>query len=365
MRERARAEGRPPRYDGRWRDRDPSEAPPGVKPVIRIKSPLDGETVIPDRVQGTVSFPNKDLDDFVLLRSDGTPTYMLSVVVDDHDMGVTHIIRGNDHFTNAARQKVIYDAAGWDVPVMAHIPLIHGADGAKLSKRHGAVGVDAYRADGYLPVAMRNYLVRLGWAHGDNEIMSTEQMIEWFDFDGIGRSPSRFDLGQIVNTNAHYMRQAKPDWLLDKFLKTLPYLPQGPAFADKLNPKRIEQLRLAMPGLQERAKTLNELIEGAEFIFAERPLKPDAAAAKLLDAKGKDILAGFLPEIAKVEPWSKEGTEAAVRAYAEARGLKLGGVAQPLRAALTGRTASPGIFEVLEVLGKEESIARIRDQAAA
>jgi glutamyl-tRNA synthetase len=365
MREKAKAEGRPPRYDGRWRDRDPSEAPPGVKPVIRIKSPLEGETVIPDRVQGTVAFPNKDLDDFILLRSDGNPTYMHSVVVDDHDMGVTHIIRGNDHFTNAARQKVIYDAAGWDVPVMAHIPLIHGPDGAKLSKRHGAVGVDAYRTDGYLPVAMRNYLVHLGWAHGDDEIMSTEQMIEWFDLDGIGRSPSRFDLGQIVNTNAHYMREADPDWLLEKFLKTLPYLPQGPAFADKLSPARLAQLRLAMPGLQERAKTLNELIDGAEFIFAERPLKPDAAAAKLLDGKGKDILAGFLPEIVKVEPWSKEGTEAAVRAYAEARGLKLGGVAQPLRAALTGRTASPGIFEVLEVLGKDESIARIRDQAAA
>jgi glutamyl-tRNA synthetase len=365
MREKARAEGRPPRYDGRWRDRDPSTAPPGVRPVIRIKSPLDGETVIPDRVQGTVAFPNKDLDDFVLLRSDGTPTYMLSVVVDDHDMGVTHIIRGNDHFTNAARQKVIYDAAGWDVPVMAHIPLIHGSDGAKLSKRHGAVGIDAYRAEGYLPVAMRNYLVHLGWAHGDDEIMSTEQMIEWFDLDGIGRSPSRFDMAQLVNTNAHYMRTADPDWLLKRFLDTLPYLPEGPGFMEKLNPARIEQLRLAMPGLQERAKTLNELIEGAAFIFAERPLTPDAAASKILDDKGKAILSGFIGELEKVEPWSKAGTEAALRSYAEGRGLKLGGVAQPLRAALTGRTTSPGIFEVLEVLGRQESLARIRDQVAA
>ena len=365
MRQKARAEGRPPRYDGRWRDRDPAGAPPGVRPVIRIRSPLEGETVIPDRVQGTVAFPNKDLDDFVLLRSDGTPTYMLSVVVDDHDMGVTHVIRGNDHFTNAARQKVIYDAAGWTVPIMAHIPLIHGPDGAKLSKRHGAVGVDAYRTDGYLPTAMRNYLVHLGWAHGDDEIMSTEQMIEWFDLDGIGRSPSRFDLGQLVNTNAHYMREAEPGWLLETLLKTLPYLPEGPAFADKLTPARTEQLRLAMPGLQERAKTLNELIEGAEFIFADRPLALDAAAAKILDGKGKELLAGFLPELTKVEPWSKQSAETAVRSYAEARGLKLGAVAQPLRAALTGSTASPGIFEVLEVLGRDESLARIRDQAAA
>ena len=258
MRAIARAEGRFARYDGRWRDRDPAEAPPGVEPTIRIKSPLDGETVIDDRVQGRVAFPNDDLDDFVILRSDGTPTYMLAVVVDDHDMGVTHIIRGKDHLTNAGRQKILYDALGWEMPIMAHVPLIHGPDGAKLSKRHGALGVDAYRAMGYLPEAMRNYLVRLGWSHGDDEIMSTDEMIAWFDIDGIGKSAARFDFAKLENLNAHYIRAMPDDRLMALLLETLPQLPGGREFAARLTPEKTAQLRAALPLLKERAKTLIE-----------------------------------------------------------------------------------------------------------
>ncbi len=363
MREKARAEGRAPRYDGTWRDRDPSEAPAGVAPAIRIKAPLEGETAIEDRVQGRVVIPNKDLDDLVLLRSDGNPTYMLSVVVDDHDMGVTHIIRGDDHLTNAARQMIIYQAMGWEVPVMAHIPLIHGPDGAKLSKRHGALGVDAYRAMGFLPEAMRNYLVRLGWAHGDDEIMSIEQMIEWFDIDDVGRSASRFDFAKLENLNGHYMRAATDDALYESFVATLPYLPGGQAMLGKLTPARAAQLREALPGLKERAKTLIELKDGAGFLFAERPLALDEKASTILDADARAMLRDLHAVLSGVE-WTVEATEAAVKAFAESRGLKLGKVAQPLRAALTGRSTSPGIFDVLIVLGREESLGRIADQAA-
>ncbi len=363
MREKARAEGRSPRYDGTWRDRDPSEAPEGIKPAIRIKAPLEGETVIEDQVQGRVVIPNKDLDDLVLLRSDGNPTYMLSVVVDDHDMGVTHIIRGDDHLTNAARQMIIYDAMGWDVPVMAHIPLIHGPDGAKLSKRHGALGVDAYRAMGYLPEAMRNYLVRLGWGHGDDETMSTEQMIEWFDIVDVGRSASRFDFAKLENLNGHYMRTMDDARLLNVFIETLPYLPGGKVLAEQLDQAKIAQLAMALPGLKERAKTLVELKDGAAFLFAERPLTPDEKAAAILDADARALL-GRLNAILIDTEWTVEATEAAVKAFAEAEGLKLGKVAQPLRAALTGRSTSPGIFDVLITLGREESLGRIADQAA-
>ncbi|MBB3929883.1 glutamyl-tRNA synthetase [Kaistia hirudinis] len=363
MREKARAEGRAPRYDGTWRDRDPSEAPAGVAPAIRIKAPLEGETAIEDRVQGRVVIPNKDLDDLVLLRSDGNPTYMLSVVVDDHDMGVTHIIRGDDHLTNAARQMIIYQAMGWEVPVMAHIPLIHGPDGAKLSKRHGALGVDAYRAMGFLPEAMRNYLVRLGWAHGDDEIMSMEQMIEWFDIDDVGRSASRFDFAKLENLNGHYMRAATDDALYESFVATLPYLAGGQAMLGKLTPARAAQLREALPGLKERAKTLIELKDGAGFLFAERPLALDEKASTILDADARAMLRDLQAVLSGVE-WTVEATEAAVKAFAESRGLKLGKVAQPLRAALTGRSTSPGIFDVLIVLGREESLGRIADQAA-
>ncbi|HWJ71766.1 MAG TPA: glutamate--tRNA ligase [Kaistia sp.] len=362
MREKARAEGRSPRYDGTWRDRDPSEAPEGIKPAIRIKAPLEGETVIEDQVQGRVVIPNKDLDDLVLLRSDGNPTYMLSVVVDDHDMGVTHIIRGDDHLTNAARQMIIYAAMGWDVPIMAHIPLIHGPDGAKLSKRHGALGVDAYRAMGYLPEAMRNYLVRLGWGHGDEEIMSTEQMVEWFDIVDVGRSASRFDFAKLENLNGHYIRTMDDARLLALFIETLPHLPGGSAIAELLDQAKIAQLAMALPGLKERAKTLVELKDGAAFLFAVRPLVPDEKAAAILDADARALL-GRLHAVLLETAWTIEATEAAVKAFAEAEGLKLGKVAQPLRAALTGRSTSPGIFDVLMTLGREESLGRISDQA--
>ncbi len=363
MRAQARAEGRFARYDGRWRDRAPSEAPPGVAPVVRIKAPEGGETTIEDRVQGHVAFPNSDLDDFIILRSDGTPTYMLAVVVDDHDMGVTHIIRGDDHLTNGARQKVLYDALGWPLPVMAHIPLIHGPDGAKLSKRHGALGVDAYRAMGYLPEALINYLVRLGWSHGDDEIMALDDMIAWFDFDGIGRGAARFDFAKLESVNAHYLRQQSDDALYDTLVTALPHLPDGAAFAAKLD-THGNAVKAALPLLKERAKTLNDLIAGAGFIVAERPLALDKAAEVLLTDDARALLAALLPALETLADWSVAATEAAVKAFAAERGLKLGAVAQPLRAALTGRTASPGIFEVLVILGHAESLARIADQAA-
>jgi len=362
MREKARAEGRPPRYDGRWRDRDPSEAPAGVKPVIRIKAPQSGETVVHDEVQGEVRFPNKDLDDFIILRSDGNPTYMHAVVVDDHDMGVTHIIRGDDHLTNAARQTIIYDAMGWPVPSMAHIPLIHGPDGAKLSKRHGALGVEAYRAMGYLPAALRNYLVRLGWSHGDDEIMSTEQMVEWFNVTGINKGAARFDFQKLEAINGHYMRASDDQALFDALVAVLPEIEGGPELLAGLDDKRRGQLLAAMPGLKERAKTLVELADGAKFIFAVRPLPLDEKAASLLNEDGRAILKGALPALEQASDWTPESLDAAIRSHAESAGLKLGKIAQPLRAALTGRATSPGVFDVLAVLGREESLARIRDQ---
>jgi glutamyl-tRNA synthetase len=362
MREKARAEGRPPRYDGRWRDRDPSEAPAGVKGAIRIKAPAGGETLVRDRVQGDVRFPNKDLDDFIILRSDGNPTYMHAVVVDDHDMGVTHIIRGDDHLTNAARQTVIYDAMGWAAPVMAHIPLIHGADGAKLSKRHGALGVEAYRAMGYLPAALRNYLARLGWSHGDDEIMTTEDMVRWFEIEDVNKGAARFDFAKLEALNAVHIRQTSDAKLLDILLATLPYLEGSPLSGRTFSDSEKRQLLAAMPGLKERARTLVELVDGAMFLFAERPLQLDEKAASLLDGDGRAILAGVLPRLEAVREWGAASTEAAIRAYADAAGVKLGKVAQPLRAALTGRSTSPGVFDVLAVLGREESLGRIADQ---
>jgi glutamyl-tRNA synthetase len=362
MREAARREGRSKLYDSRWRDRDPSDAPPGVKPAIRLKAPLTGETVIDDQVQGRVIWQNENLDDLVLLRSDGSPTYMLAVVVDDHDMDVTHIIRGDDHLTNAARQKQIYDALGWPVPVMAHIPLIHGPDGSKLSKRHGALGVDAYRAMGYLPVALRNYLVRLGWAHGDQEIFSAEEMIAAFDLPQIGRSPARFDFAKLESLNGHYIRQSADADLLAAIDLLLPHIEGGAELAAKMTPELRQQWLAAMPSLKERAKTLLDLIDGAKFLLADRPLPLDDKAAALLTPDAKALLADIGAELAAVEPWTAETTEQAVRTFAERKGAKLGAIAQPLRAALTGRTTSPGIFEVLAVLGKAESLARVADQ---
>jgi glutamyl-tRNA synthetase len=361
MRERARAEGKTRLYDGRWRDRDPSEAPAGLKPAIRIKAPLTGETVIEDQVQGRVAWLNENLDDFVLLRSDGTPTYMLAVVVDDHDMDVTHIIRGDDHLNNGARQKQIYEALGWTVPIMAHIPLIHGPDGSKLSKRHGALGVDAYRAMGYLPAAVRNYLVRLGWSHGDQEIFSTEEMVAAFDLPQIGRSPARFDFAKLESLNGHYMRSSADADLVAALERLLPYLAQGPDVARRLTPEMRQRLIAAMPGLKDRAKTLVELLDAAGFLWAERPLALDANAAAVLTPEARNLIGGLIPRLDACSTWSAATTEAEVRAFAEAQNVKLGAVAQPLRAALTGRTTSPPIFDVLAVLGKDESIARLRD----
>ena len=362
MRAAARAEGRSVRYDGRCRHRDPATVPAGVKPAIRLKAPTEGETAIEDQVQGRVVWQNRDLDDLVLLRSDATPTYMLAVVVDDHDMCVTHIIRGDDHLTNAARQKHIYDALGWQVPAMAHIPLIHGPDGSKLSKRHGALGVDAYRAMGYLPAAMRNYLVRLGWSHGDQEIFSTEEMIAAFDLPQIGRSQARFDFAKLESINGHYMRETPDAELLAEIERILPHIAGGAELSAKLTPELRGKLLAAMPGLKERAKTLVELLDGARFLTNGRPLVLDDKAAALLTTEARAVLGEIATELAVVEPWTAEQAEQALRTFAERKGTKLGSVAQPLRAALTGRTTSPGIFDVLAVLGKSESLARLRDQ---
>src|SRR6202167_3337480 len=362
MREAARREGRSKLYDGRWRDRDASEAPPGVKPAIRLKAPLTGETVIEDQVQGRVVWQNENLDDLVLLRSDGTPTYMLAVVVDDHDMDVTHIIRGDDHLTNGARQKQIYDALGWTVPVMAHIPLIHGPDGSKLSKRHGALGVDAYRAMGYLPAALRNYLVRLGWSHGDQEIFSTEEMIAAFDLSGIGKSAARFDFAKLENLNGHYIRHADDQSLVNMFEQVLPFVPNGADLKAKLNDTTRAQLLQAMPSLKERAKTLIELIDSAYYIFADRPLEIDTKDAALLTPENRLLIGRLRVALWAVKDWTAEETETAMRAFADQNGLKFGAVAQTLRAALTARTTSPDIFDVLAVLGRQESLARLDDQ---
>jgi glutamyl-tRNA synthetase len=362
MRETARSEGRPPVYDGRWRDRDSSEAPKDAPFAVRFKAPKGGETVVEDKVQGRVAFPNKDLDDLIILRSDGTPTYNLSVVVDDHDMGVTHVIRGDDHLTNAGRQSQIYAAMGWDIPVFAHVPLIHGPDGAKMSKRHGALGVDAYRAMGYLPTAMRNYLVRLGWSHGDDEIFSTAQMVEWFGLDALGKSPARFDFAKLENLSGHYIRSSSDEALIAALKALLPHLPQEKAHAAGLSYEEWAKLALAMPGLKERAKTLVELLESAQFLFTKRPVAVDEKAAKLLTPAARERLAGLLPRLSALNEWSAQAIEAAVRAHAEETGAKLGDLAQPLRAALTGQTTSPGIFDVIFVLGRDEALGRIRDQ---
>jgi glutamyl-tRNA synthetase len=355
MREAARAAGKPLRYDGRWRDRDPKDAPPGVKPVIRLKAPTAGETVVHDKVQGEVRVANDQLDDMVLLRSDGTPTYMHAVVVDDHDMGITDVIRGDDHLTNTFRQLQIYQAMGWAPPSFAHIPLIHGPDGAKLSKRHGALGVEAYRDMGYLPEALRNYLLRLGWGHGDDEIISTEQAIEWFDLDGVGRAPSRFDFAKLDNLNGHYLRQTD-----DARLATEVALRLGVA-----GDTAIEQrLAAGMPGLKARAKTLKELADNARFYALKRPLVPDDKARALLTADASQVLKDLRGVLAAAQTWNAADLEAHARSFAEAKSLKLGQVAQPLRAALTGATTSPPIFEVMQVLGREEALGRVDDALA-
>jgi glutamyl-tRNA synthetase len=361
MRAKAEAAGLPARYDGTWRDKDPSEAPADAPYVIRLKSPLEGETGVDDQVQGLVKFPNKDLDDLILLRSDGNPTYMLAVVVDDHDMGVTHIIRGDDHLINAARQTLIFQGMNWDVPTMAHIPLIHGPDGAKLSKRHGATGAEKYRAMGYLPAALRNYLVKLGWSHGDDEIMTTDEMIDWFGFDGMNKAAARFDFAKLDATNAHYIREMDDELLLDYMESNSNELDGAGFIFERLNEVTRPMLIRAMPALKERAKTLISLAQGATFVVESLPLPMDEKAKALLDEDGLAVVRGIYPEFKKLSDWQPETVEACIRNYTESNGLKLGKVAQPIRAALTGMATSPGAFDVLQILGKTEALKRLEN----
>lgn len=355
MRAQARAEGRSMRYDGRWRDRDPADAPSGIDPVIRLKAPQDGETVIADAVQGDVRVANAQLDDMVLLRSDGTPTYMLSVVVDDHNMDVTHIIRGDDHLNNAARQAQLFQAMGWDLPVFAHIPLIHGPDGKKLSKRHGALGVDAYRDMGYLPEALRNYLLRLGWSHGDDEIITTPQAIEWFSLDNVGQSAARFDFDKLESINAHYLQTLGAGALVPLLIPHIAKL-SGSQCDDTVT-ARLER---GLGGLRQRAKTIVDMAQAA-LIYAVRPTFPleNAKAAKLLEGDAPSILTAASETLMQVDEWTEQQIEAGLRELAEKRGVGLGKIAQPLRAAITGSNASPSMFEVMYALGRNETLARI------
>jgi glutamyl-tRNA synthetase len=353
MREQATVQGRTPRYDGRWRDRDPAEAPPGVPAAIRLRAPRDGETIVEDLVQGTVRVANAELDDMILLRSDGTPTYLHAVVVDDHDMSITHVIRGDDHLTNTFRQVQIYQALGWQPPRFAHIPLIHGADGAKLSKRHGAVSVLEFEKDGFLPEALCNYLLRLGWGHGDAEILSRDEAIKLFDIDAVGRAASRMDYAKLTHLNGVWLRQAGDARLTADVLKRLQG--QDGITIDETTAARIQTL---MPGLKERAKTLVELAASAAFLARRVPLPFDAKAKALLTPDARSILSEVAPALAATD-FSQPEIDAALRATAERLGVKLGQVAQPLRAALTGSTTSPGIDATLAALGREESLARI------
>jgi glutamyl-tRNA synthetase len=355
MREKARAEGRSVRYDGTWRDRDPTTAPPGIAPVIRLRAPQEGDTVIRDLVQGEVRVANQQLDDLILLRADGTPTYNLSVVVDDHDMAVTHVIRGDDHLTNAFRQTQIYRALDWAVPEFGHVPLIHGPDGAKLSKRHGALGVEAYRDMGYLPEALRNYLLRLGWSHGDAEIISSEQAIRWFDVAHIGRAPARLDFAKLDNLNGHYIRETADERLVELIQPRL-----EASLGHALAAAERERLPLAMPSLKPRAKTLVELADKAHFLVTPRPIPMDHKAREQLGEAGRALLAPARTALAEGE-WTTGALEERLRGVADRYAIKMGALAQPLRAALTGTTVSPPLFEVMAALGREESLARIED----
>lgn len=352
MREKAQAEGRPPRYDGRWRDRDPSEAPAGVKPAIRLKAPREGETVVHDLVQGTVRVQNTELDDMIILRSDGTPTYLHAVVVDDHDMAISHVIRGDDHLTNTFRQVQIYNAMGWETPHFAHIPLIHGADGAKLSKRHGAVSVLEFREQGFLPEALCNYLLRLGWGHGDAEFLARDEQIALFTLEGVGRAASRMDYAKLTHLNGLWLRGADDSRLTGDVLTRLKA--QGIS-ADATAQTRILTL---MPGLKERAKTLVDLTASAAFLARSVPLPFEPKAEALLTPEACAMLSRLAPALAATD-FSTATLDAALRRFAETEGLKLGQVAQPLRAALTGSTMSPGIDATLAALGREESLARL------
>ena len=362
MRARAEAEKRPLIVESPWRNRGASEAPAGIKPAVRLRTRRDGETLVDDQVQGRVVFPNKDLDDLIILRSDGAPTYNFAVVVDDHDMGVTNVIRGVDHLTNTARQTQVYDALGWALPKFAHIPLVHGPDGAKLSKRHGAQGVEEYRAMGYLPAALRNYLVRLGWSHGDDEIFSTEQAVRWFDVADVGKSPARFDFAKLSDLNGHYIRATPDAELLAHIKAFLPHAKDGPARAERFAAAGWDKLAAALPSLKERARTLPELVDGAGYLIATRPLALDDKAAKLLDSEAKAAIRALGPKLEAAPEWNAATLETVVRTHAEATGAKLGKIAQPLRAALTGRSVSPPVFDVMAVLGRSEAMARLKDQ---
>ena len=359
MRERAKAEKRSMRYDGTWRDRDPADAPADIDPVIRFRAPQDGETMLEDAVQGKVTVANSEMDDLIMLRADGTPTYMLSVVVDDHDMGVTHAIRGDDHLTNAFRQAQIFQAMGWEPPVYAHIPLIHGPDGAKLSKRHGALGIEAYRDMGYLPEALLNYLCRLGWSHGDDEFFSMDDSISWFDIADINKGASRIDFEKLANFNAKYIDASSTDRLLDLIL---------PGIEDRIGKPASDDVRQrltdGMDSLKSRAETIPQLVDNSLFYCFDRPLEYTDKARKLLDGDAKSRLAGLRPKLSAAESWTQDMLESTVKAFAEESGEKLGKIAQPLRAALTGTNVSPGIFEVAAVLGREESLGRIDDAIA-
>jgi glutamyl-tRNA synthetase len=358
MRERAMAEGRPPRYDGTWRDRDPSEAPPDRRPAIRLKAPREGETVVADLVQGEVRVANAELDDMIILRSDGTPTYLHAVVVDDHDMGITHVIRGDDHLTNTFRQCQVYDAMGWHRPRFAHIPLIHGADGAKLSKRHGAVSVLEFREQGYLPEAVCNYLLRLGWGHGDEEVIPRERAVQIFDLNGVGRAASRMDYAKLTHLNGVYLRQAEDERLTREVLERL--AKRGVLFGTE----GAARVRALMPDLKERAKTLEELAGSAAFAATEGPPPMEAKATALLAAPEAKARLRDLAEFLTDAPWERADLESWLRDYAEVKGVKLGSVAQPLRAALTGSTQSPPIDAVLAALGRTEAMDRILAAAA-
>ncbi|MCB1367981.1 MAG: glutamate--tRNA ligase [Rhodobacteraceae bacterium] len=353
-RETSRAEGRATLFQSPWRDADPASHPD--RPfVVRLKAPKEGEITIKDKVQGKVTWKNDTLDDLVLLRSDGSPTYMLAVVVDDHDMGVTHVIRGDDHLSNAARQTFIYLANGWKVPVFAHIPLIHGEDGKKLSKRHGALGVGEYRAMGYPPEAMRNYLARLGWSHGNDEYFTTAQAVEWFALSGIGKSPARFDFKKLQNLSGQHIRDAADAQLLADLHAFL-------AATDRpaLTEAECGKLRIAMPVLKERAKILPDIIDNAHFIMIERPIPMEPEVAKMLDSVSRSILERLTPHLQNAS-WDADSLEVVIRDFAQAQSLKLGAVAQPLRVALTGRKTSPGVFDVMRLLGREETVARLVD----
>ncbi|MCW8915805.1 MAG: glutamate--tRNA ligase [Magnetovibrio sp.] len=354
MREQAKAEGRPMRYDGRCRDKD--HDPADGTYVVRIKAEHEGKTIINDLIQGEVKVSNTEIDDFVILRADGTPTYMLAVVVDDHDMGITHVVRGDDHLTNAFRQMQIYDAMGWDRPIFAHMPLLHGSDGKKLSKRHGALGVEAYRDMGLLPEAVNNYLLRLGWGHGDDEIISREQAIEWFDVVDVGKGAARFDADKLAHLNAHYMREADDQRLVDLIW---PIVEQQ--LGNSASKDGKDRILRGMPGLKDRAKNTLELADNAVFYAKSRPLEMNEKASKLVSGNGAEILQQTITKFTEEENWQSDALQDLTKAYAEQAELKLGKVAQPLRAALTGSNISPSIFEVMEVLGKEESLGRLQD----